>query len=176
MLTTAADTIKIAKYAYNNPLFMEIVSTQMYLMEETNLSGFRKIYNRNCLLSKYYRGDYFYENAIGMNAGSTVQGGYSSVSVARNGDGDLTYLCVIMNARTVEPEEGGDSILTNYSGAIALFDWVFNTYGYRTVLSPKSVVCEIPVGLSSTADYVTLVPKDSLSAFLSAEIDLNTGS
>ena len=98
MYTTTADTIKIAKYAYSNPKFMEIVSTQMYLMDETNLSGFRKIYNRNCLLSKYYRGDYYYENALGMNAGSTPQGNYCSVSVARNGNGDLTYLAVIMDA------------------------------------------------------------------------------
>ena len=172
MYTTTADTIKIAKYAYSNPKFMEIVSTQMYLMDETNLSGFRKIYNRNCLLSKYYRGDYYYENALGMNAGSTPQGNYCSVSVARNGNGDLTYLAVIMDAQSVEPEDGGDTILTNYSGAIQLFDWAFRTYGYRKVLSTKSVVCEAPVALSSTSDYVTLVPNTDLSAFLHAEIDL----
>lgn len=172
MYTTTADTIKIAKYAYSNPKFMEIVSTQMYLMDETNLSGFRKIYNRNCLLSKYYRSDYYYENALGMNAGSTPQGNYCSVSIARNGNGDLTYLAVIMDAQSVEPEDGGDTILTNYSGAIQLFDWAFRTYGYREVLSPKSVVCEVPVALSSTSDYVTLVPNTDLSAFLRADVDI----
>ncbi len=172
MYTTTADVIKIAKYAYGMPKFMEIVSTQMYLMEETNLTGFRKIYNRNCLLSKYYRGDYYYENALGMNAGSTLQGNYCSVSVARNKDGDLTYLAVIMDSKPIEPEDGSDTILTNYSGAIELFDWAFRSYGYREVLSQKSVVCEVPVSLSSTADYVTLVPKDSISAYLSSEIDL----
>ena len=172
MTTTTADTIKIAKYAYNIPLFMEIVSTQMYLMEETNLTAFRKIYNRNCLLSKYYRGDYYYENAIGMNAGSTVQGGYCSVSVARNNDGNLTYLCVIMNAEAVDPADGGDSDLTNYSGAVKMFDWAFANYGYREVLSQKSVVCEAKVSLSSTSDYVTLVPKDNISAYLSSDVDV----
>ncbi|MBR6808040.1 MAG: D-alanyl-D-alanine carboxypeptidase [Clostridia bacterium] len=172
MYTTTADIIKIAKYAYGMPKFMEIVSTQMYLMEETNLSGFRKIYNRNCLLSKYYRGDYYYENALGMNAGGTVQGNYCSVTVARNKDGDLTYLCVIMDSVAVEPEDGSDTILTNYTGAIELFEWAFCTYGYREVLSQKSVVCEVPVSLSSTSDYVTLVPKDSITAYLSSEIDL----
>ncbi len=172
MYTTTADVIKIAKYAYGMPKFMEIVSTQMYLMEETNLTGFRKIYNRNCLLSKYYRGDYYYENALGMNAGSTLQGNYCSVSVARNKDGDLTYLAVIMDSKSIEPEDGGDTVLTNYSGAIELFDWAFHSYGYREVLSRKSVVCEVPVSLSSTSDYVTLVPKDNISAYLSSEIDL----
>ncbi len=175
MYTTTADTVTLAKYAYKNPYFMEIVSSQTYLMEETNMSGFRKLYNRNCLMSKYYRSDYFYSYAIGMNAGSTVQGGYSSVSVARSPEGDLTYLCVIMGAQAVEPEnEGGEKILTNYSGAISMFNWAFRSFGYKDVLSQKTVVCEVPVGLSSTADYVTLVPSEKLSVFLPSNIDLKT--
>ncbi len=173
MYTTMADTILIAKYAYENHYFMEIVGTQMYVMEETNLSDFRKIYNRNCLLSKYYRGDYYYENAIGMNAGSTTQGGYSSVSVARNPEGTLTYLCVIMNAESVESEvEGEDDVLTNYKGAIDMFNWAFRAYEYKDVLSTRTVVCEVPVKLSSTADYITLVPSESVTVYLPSNVDI----
>ena len=75
MVTTVADTAIIAKYAYTLPLFMEIVSTPKYVMEATNLSDYRNIYNRNCLLSKYYNVNYPYPRATGMNAGATTQGG-----------------------------------------------------------------------------------------------------
>lgn len=173
MYTTTADTVTIAKYAYENPLFMEIVSRQIYQMDATNMSDVRKLYNRNCLVSKYYRSEYYYDYAMGMNAGSTTQGGYASVSVARSPDGLLTYLCVIMGAEAVPAEtEGGRDKLTNYTGAIEMFNWAFRSYGYRDVLSPSTVVCEVPVKLSSTADYITLVPKEKLSVFLRADIDI----
>ena len=173
MYTTTADTVTIAKYAYENPLFMEIVSRQVYQMEATNMSEARKLYNRNCLMSKYYRSEYYYDYAMGMNAGSTTQGGYASVSVARSPDGLLTYLCVIMGAEAVPAEtEGGRDKLTNYTGAIEMFNWAFRSYGYRDVLSPSTVVCEVPVKLSSTADYITLVPKEKLSVFLKADVDI----
>lgn len=173
MYTTTADTVTVAKYAYENPLFMEIVSRQMYQMDATNTSGERKLYNRNCLMSKYYRSEYYYDYAMGMNAGSTTQGGYASVSVARSPDGLLTYLCVIMGAEAVPAEtEGGRDRLTNYTGAIEMFNWAFRSYGYRDVLSPGTVVCEVPVKLSSTADYITLVPKEKLSVFLKADVDI----
>lgn len=173
MYTTTSDTVTVAKYAYENSLFMEIVSRQMYQMDATNMSGERKLYNRNCLMSKYYRSEYFYEYALGMNAGSTTQGGYASVSIARSPDGLLTYLCVIMGAEAVPAEtEGGKDKLTNYSGAIEMFNWAFRAYGYRDVLSPSTVVCEVPVKLSSTADYITLVPAEKLSVFLPANIDI----
>ncbi len=175
MYTTMADTIAIAKYAYNNPYLMEVVGTQMYVMEETNLSDFRKIYNRNCLLSKYYRGDYYYEYAIGMNAGSTTQGGYSSISIARNAEGTLTYLCVIMNAKPIEAETAGEpDTLTNYQCAIDLFNWAFRAYEYKDVLSTRTVVCEVPVRLSSTADYITLVPSTPVTVYLPSDVDLKS--
>lgn len=170
MKTTTADTVLIAKYAYTLPKLMEIVGAQKYVMDSTNLSEYRNIYNRNCLISKHYRTDYYYPNAIGMNAGSTAQGGYCTVAAAKNNDGTLTYLCVIMNAKAVETDGVDD--LRNYSCAVDLFDWAFDAYSYREILSEKTVICEIPVELSSTADYVTLVPSDSLTVYLASDIDV----
>ncbi|MBQ8523284.1 MAG: D-alanyl-D-alanine carboxypeptidase [Clostridia bacterium] len=171
-VTTVADLSLIARYAYENELFMEIVGTPKYVMEATNKSDYRNIYNRNCLMSKHYRGDYYYEGALGMNAGSTPQGGYCSVTCARSADGSLTYLCIIMGAEPVEVEGKTERELTNYSYAIELYDWAMRTYGYRKVLSAGSVVCELPVGLSSTADYVTLVPADEISVYMPMYADI----
>lgn len=174
MYTTLDDTVLIAKYAYGIPYFMEIVGMQKYVMDETNLSSYRNIYNRNCLMSKYYRPDYYYDYAIGMNAGSTPQAGYSVVAVARNPEGTLTYLCVIMGAESLPGEtENDENIICSYKGAVELFDWAMNAYSYREVLSEQTTVCEVPVSLSSTADYVTLVPSESVTVYLPTDVDIS---
>ena len=169
--TTVADTAILAKYAYENPYFMEIVSTGTYAMAATNMSAERKIHNTNYLVSRYYRGDYYYDRALGMNAGSTVQGGYTSVSVARSADGNLTYLCIIMGAERIDGEDGSVPDFVNFSGAVTMLDWAMSAYGYCDILKAGAILCEVPVGLSSTADYVTLVPADPVSVYLPTEVD-----
>ncbi len=173
-VTTVADSAEIAMHAYKNSTFMEVVGTPKYVMEATNRSDYRDIYNRNCLMSKHYRSDYYYENALGMNAGSTADGGYSSITCARSSDGALTYLCIIMGASSVENEGSSAKILTNYSYATELFDWAFRTYGYRSVLSAQRAVCELPVELSSAVDYVTLVPQNEILVYMPMYADLES--
>lgn len=168
MVTTAKDTAIIAKYAYSIPLFIEITSTPKYVMEATNMSDYRNIYNRNCLISKYYNTSYYYDKAIGMNAGSTNQGGYCIAAVAEDPAAGLTYLVVVMGA------DGEDGTIYSYINAIELFDWAFASYGYMEVLSANKFVCELDVALSSTLDYVTLVPERSIEVYLPTDIDPET--
>ncbi len=169
MITTAADTAKIAKHAAGMPLMVEITSSPKYVMEKTNLKDFRNIYNRNCLISKFYDTydtPYRYERATGMNAGSTGKAGSVVVATAKNEDGDLTYLAIVMGA------ESNENVNYAYAGAITLFDWAFANWGYLDILSVDSVICEIPVTLSSAVDYVTLSPKDSIRVYLPTSTDL----
>lgn len=168
MATTARDTALIARYAYGIPLFVEMTSTPKYVMEATNLSDYRNVYNRNCLISKYYNTSYYYDRAIGLNAGSTNQGGYCIAAVAEDPASGLTYLVVVMGA------DGEDGTVYSYINAIDLFDWAFAAYGYREVLSSSKFVCELDVNLSSTLDYVTLVPERSISVYLPTEVNLET--
>ena len=79
MYTTAEDTAQIAKYAYGLDLFMEATSSVRYSMPATNTSAARTLHNRNCLLSVYYDKNYYNDQARGMNAGSTPQGGHCVV-------------------------------------------------------------------------------------------------
>lgn len=166
MVTTARDTAAIAKYAYGIPGFIEITSTPKYVMEETNRCDFRNIYNRNCMISKYYSVDYFYKGAVGMNAGATLQGGYALCAVAEDAEDNLTYLAVVLGA------EGDDETYYNYINAERMLDWAFMSYGYEKVLTTSQMICEIDVNLSSTLDYVTLVPEREISVYLPASVDL----
>ena len=167
MFTTARDTATIAKYAYNIPGFIEITSTPKYVMEATNMSDYRNIYNRNCMISKYYSVDYYYSKAVGMNAGATTQGGYALCGVAEDNEKGLTYLAVVLGADEV------DGVLYNYEIAIDLFEWAFESYDYITVLSSRKMITELPVNLSSTLDYVTLVPAQDITVYLPTSVNLS---
>ena len=168
MVTTAADTAMIAKYAYSIPEFINITSTSKYVMDATNRSDYRSIYNRNCLISKFYSVDYYYSKAIGMNAGATTQGGYALCAVAEDKERGRTYLAVVLGA------ESEDGKLYNYINGTNMLEWAFDAYDYAKVLSSSSVICELPVKLSSTLDYVTLVPKDDITVYLPTSVDLKT--
>ena len=168
MVTTASDTAMIAKYAYSIPEFINITSTSKYVMDATNRSDYRSIYNRNCLISKFYSVDYYYSKAIGMNAGATTQGGYALCAVAEDKERGLTYLAVVLGA------ESEDGKLYNYINGTNMLEWAFDADDYAKVLSSSSVICELPVKLSSTLDYVTLVPKDDITVYLPTSVDLKT--
>ncbi len=168
MVTTARDTATIAKHAYSIDGFIDITSTSKYVMEATNTSDFRNIYNRNCLVSNYYSMSYYYPRAIGMNAGATNQGGYSIVAAAADPESGLTYLAVILGSEEI------DGTIYTYVNVKNMLDWAFEAYGYATVLSSEKMICEIPVTLSSTLDYVTLVPKDDITFYLPTSVELES--
>ncbi len=171
MVTTGEDTAIIAKYAAKIPLLAEIVAAPKYVMEATNLKDFRNIYNRNCLISKYYdtyETKYTYDRATGMNAGSTGAAGQVVVATATNEDGDLTYLAIAMGAY------GDESVNYAYSAVISLFDWVFGAWGYVDVLAKGKLLAEVPVSLSSAVDHVSLYPKEELRLYLPTSVDVET--
>ncbi len=164
MYTTAEDTAQIAKYAYGLDLFMEATSSVRYSMPATNTSAARTLHNRNCLLSVYYDKNYYNDQARGMNAGSTPQGGHCVVTAAT--DGELTYIAVVMGAETINGQ------IYSYINITNLLKWAFDSFTYTQVLSPEQIVCEIPVTLSTAVDYVTLVSTDTLRVYLPADVNV----
>lgn len=164
MFTTARDTVKIARCAYDIPGFVDITSTPKYVMEGTNASDYRNVYNRNCMISKFYSVDYFYDKALGMNAGATTQGGYAMCGLAEDPEAGLSYIAIALGCGY------DDDTFYNYVNVRNMFDWAFETYGYTSVLSSKKTICEIDVRLSSAIDYVTLVPEKDISVYLPTAI------
>ncbi|MBE6560498.1 MAG: D-alanyl-D-alanine carboxypeptidase [Ruminococcaceae bacterium] len=163
MVTTVADTAAIARYAYSLPGFIEITSVTKYVMDNTNKSDYRNLWNRNSQISKFFDTRYYDSDSLGMNAGYTVQSGYCIVSVARQEN--LTYLCVVMNA------EETDDAIWSYKNAELLLEWAFASYAYTEVLPASARICELPVSLSSTVDHVTLVPAEAIVRYLPTDIN-----
>ena len=168
MVTTARDTAIIAKYAYAIDGLVEMTAMPKYVMDATNMNDYRSIYNRNGLVSRYYLSDYFYSRALGLNAGATSQGSYAVCGVAEDEAQGLTYLAVVLGAE--EDEKTGK--LYSFTNAIKMFDWAFSKYGMRTVLPSSRAICELPVNLSATLDYVTLVPEEDITVFLPMSVDI----
>lgn len=168
MVTTAADTAKIALAAYSLPLFMTISSTSSYVIPETNMNEYRTVYNRNYLItSSGNTYGYVYSGASGMNAGATTDGGYCVVTTAES-DG-LTYLAVVMGA---DASDDGTQIYS-YETATTLLDYAFASYENITLVEEGEIICEIPVELSGSADYVTLVTSEELTVYLPSDTDLD---
>ncbi len=166
MYTTAKDTALIALAAYKIPLFMTITSTSKYVIPETNKSEFRNVYSRNYLISTSSVLKYYYPDAAGMNSGSTSQGGYCLVTTAQR-DG-LTYLAVVMGA---DANAETDTIYS-YTEAAKMLNYAFSSYANVTLVEAGEMICEIPVTLSGTTDYVTLATKESMSMYMPLSVDL----
>ena len=168
MFTTVSDTAKIALEAYKLPLFMEITSTSKYVIPATNMNEYRNVFNLNYLISTSSVSKYFYADAAGMSSGATVQGGYCLVTTASR-DG-LTYLAIVMGA---DVDEDKDSVYS-YTEAAKLFDYAFSAYANVTLVEEGQMICEIPVTMSGTTDFVTLVTAESLTLYLPTDTDLES--
>jgi len=86
--TTAYDLAKITAYALNNPIFKEIVSTKMHIVEATNKSDKRYMSNKNKLLNTL-------EGCVGVKTGFTTKAGRCLVSAIERDN--TTYVCVVLN-------------------------------------------------------------------------------
>ena len=164
MVTTAYDTFLIAKAASEIPLFIEITSESRYQMAATNMREGRNIYSKNYLISRYSETKYYNRYAMGLNSGSTTQGGYCLATFTEK-DGQK-YICVVMGGE----DRGGE--ITSYTTANELINWAYSSFGYVEVISPDRLVCEVRVELSEDVDYVTLHPKESLTVFMPLDTDL----
>ncbi len=86
--TTACDLARITAYALNNPIFKEISSCKMHVVEATNKSDKRYMSNKNKLLNTL-------EGCVGVKTGFTTKAGRCLVSAIERGN--TTYVCVVLN-------------------------------------------------------------------------------
>lgn len=158
MVTTAADTLILAREFYKFELLTSLSSAVKYEMPATERSGVRVIYNRNGLVSKVVEKGYFDSRVTGLNAGSTAAAGYYAASAVSGKE--LTYVIAVLGGELVN-EKNTACLATSELATYAL-----TQYGYVEVIRAGGIVCEIPVELSTDADYVTLVPAEGLTMYL----------
>jgi len=169
--TTAYDMYLILNEALTHPLFKEIFGTKFYKMPPTNKSGSRSMYHTNRLMNEEHAN--YYEYCTGGKTGSTSHAGYCLASTAEK-DG-MSFICVVIGAGRTQIDKNTYTLNT-YTDSVALYNWGFDNYSYRAVLSPEESVSSIPVYMGDGADAVDLVPTEEISLFLpneGAEEDLS---
>ena len=153
--TTAADFALIAQEAVKHTLLLEICGTLRYTVPETDFAEERELVNTNSLLNP--DSSYYFEYAYGIKTGYFTNAGYCLVSAASLGGMDV--VCVVMGGA-----ESGDQ----FGDTIAIYDWFFDTYSNREVLSSTDTLMSIPVTLGTTdstgvradASVNVVLPKD----------------
>ena len=163
MVTTARDTAIISTYALKLAPLADMSSVEKYVMEATNKTGSRTIFNKNYYFATNMEYLYIWKIPRGLNAGYTEEGGWCvATSATRRG---LTYIVVVMGAKS------DNKYIYSYTEAADLIKWAFNGYGYINVLTTSDMICEVPVRLASRVDYVTLFPSQNVELYLPTGID-----
>jgi D-alanyl-D-alanine carboxypeptidase (penicillin-binding protein 5/6) len=161
--TTAADTARIAAYAYRNKTFMEMCSARAYTVSATNMHDAVTVYTRNSLLTT--QGGYYYKYAEGISSGYTETGGYAIV--AASSWGAYPYVCVAMGSLK---ETSGN--IGGYTDVKKLLSWAGDNYLERKILDKSKIVAELPV-LAGKSDHVLIVPGSAVYSFLDVDLDLS---
>jgi len=156
--TTAVDMLKIYRQMCNTPKLKEILNTQNANIPPTNIQPKRTFWTSNHLISRYIETKYIYENARGGKTASSSAGGYSIVTNGKRYETEL--ICIVFGSIL---DEG-----VNYSLVEAknLFEYGFNDFILKTIVSGGDIISEIKVKNSATSDHLLLYTFNGLKCFI----------
>lgn len=171
--TCAYDLYLITAAALRYPFFLELCNTKSYQSGSSAVNNGQPMYNSNALISAQsdYGSTYLYEYASGVKTGYTRAAGYCLISTAEK-EG-VRLLSVVMgcdgwlNAQIEEYK--------NFSDTIALFNWGFDNFAYRTVLAPNDPVTKVEVQLAQGGGELILHPQTEVQLLLPKDMDLENG-
>lgn len=162
--STAKDIAAIMNYCIQNANFIQISSTFRYEMPPTNkYKDTRYLINTNSLINGSIE-DYYYKYVKCGKSGQSKDGLCNCVSYASK-DG-YNYICVILGAEDKDYDLDTYSENMSFVSSKELLKWIFDNIKLREVANIATYVGEVKVNLSSTTDYVGLVPSQSVSALV----------
>ena len=168
--TTAWDLYLITREAMKHEKFMEICNSKSYTVPATNMTEKpRELHSTNFLISNWRARGYVYSDAQGIKTGSTPEAGYCLISSALRGSRHM--ISVVLGAERVTLEDGVTIQTRSFSETSRMFDWGFDNFIRRDILSSADPVCEVPVALSSETNYVVAHAAEDLSCLLPDNIE-----
>ena len=148
--------------------FMNIVNTKAYDVPATNKSEARELHSTNYLISNWRATGYLYSGAQGIKTGSTDSAGYCLVSSAVRTDRQL--ISVVLGAKLMQTETG-DTKVGSFTETSRLFDWGFNNFVTKTVLTEDEMIQEVPVALSKEVASIAVHPAYTAEAVLPSDLE-----
>ena len=155
--STAADFALIAREAIHHPVFQQICSTLNYTVPATNYADARTLLNTNNLLDSST--EFYYEYAYGIKTGFFTNAGYCLVSAAQKDS--INVICVVM---------GSPNFNDQFRDTLTLYNWLFDNFEYRQILSSAETVVTVPVKLG-TSDSTGVRAEDAVSVILPKDYD-----
>ena len=167
--TTAYDLYLITKEAIKHEEFMNICNTTHFEVPATNVNAARSYDSSNALITPNgnYGSGYVYEYAAGVKTGYTRAAGYCLVSTAEK-DG-LRMLAVVLGGGGAL--NTGATTFDNFTDSIKLYNWVFDNFSYRQVISASDPVLKATVQLASGDGNAILRAGGNVSLLLPNDVD-----
>ena len=151
--TTAWDLYLITREALKHDKFMEICNSKSYTVPATNMTDKpRELHSTNFL-----------------KTGSTPEAGYCLISSALRGSRHM--ISVVLGAERVTLEDGVTIQTRSFSETSRMFDWGFDNFVLRDILSSSDLVQEVPVALSSEASYVSTHAAEDIACLLPDNVE-----
>jgi D-alanyl-D-alanine carboxypeptidase (penicillin-binding protein 5/6) len=166
--TTAHDQFIIFREAISYQLFLEVSGTFRHTISETNRSDPRRFTGTNSLLNS--GGKYYFRYCTSGLASATFEGGYSFVALAES-DG-MSLIAVVLGSDVIMFEDESAE-MRNLTEARRLFEWGFENFGWRTILSSIEPVARAPILHGAGADFINLRPETEIRELLDNEIHLD---
>ena len=154
--TTAWDIWLFTREAMKHDAFMTICNTKAYTIPATNLSGERELHSTNLLISNWRALGYLYSGAQGIKTGTTDAAGHCLVSTAVRADRRL--VSVVLGCGEMPDPINGGTVSMSFTETARLFDWGFENFSLRTVLTEDEMISEVPVLLSQQTSHVVVHP------------------
>lgn len=166
--SSAYDMYLITKEAMTHPLFMEICNTTSYQCSSSAVNNGYPITNSNALInaSSIYGSGYLYEGASGVKTGYTSAAGNCLISTATRGT--VSVMAIVMGCSGAQ--NGSSEGYENFSDSITLYDWTFDNFGYRTILSAAEEITTVEVALAADGGTVILRPAQDLTLLMPNDI------
>ncbi len=167
--TTARDTAKIACVFYDNAFLLNISSS---FMAKIKVGGDEvSIYNRNPVSSNYYETGYYDTTIKGIIYGASSR--TDACLITEKAEGNLSYISIVMGAdRDSSIVDAQGKKRNAFTLSSHLLDYGTKEFALKCVLEKHRIFAELPVKLSRQADFVTLVPRERIFAFLPKNVDL----
>jgi len=177
MYTSVRDVVRISAYANANAKYVELTDSPSFELPPTSMNYGRTLYNRNHFVTNRNNTRYYEKSVFGFSCSNTGNAGWC-LSVAGKNESGLTYIVVVMgaeNPKTAMTDAEKDKyFVSGYEDARLLLDWAYDSYDYFTIIDTSTMICEVPVSLSSEVDHVMLLPSEKIVAFLPKDTNLDT--
>ena len=133
--TTAWDIYLITRALMPYEKFMEICNSKSAEIAETDHNQRHVLHSTNRLISNWRELGYLYRDAQGIKTGSTEEAGHCLVSPAVRGDRQL--VSVVLGAEKITLADGKSTLTKSFSETIRLFDYGFDCFSRREVVSAE---------------------------------------